>query len=148
MASSGSCRGDRLRPLRRDHAEGGGLSRRAAAHAQGGLAGVPAAATASGPARLVTVVDLQVRGELAQALCRPCGNSAQHLRSSVFFHANHGKWPSLESRCSYLAFFGKFFFLPLKSASSHTVSMGKARQELVWGHRCQGSSSVAAFLRV
>src|SRR3954468_13460540 len=54
--------------------------------------------------------------------CRPCGNSAQHLRSSVFFHANHGKWPSLESRCSYLAFFGKFFFLPLKSASFHTVS--------------------------
>jgi hypothetical protein len=63
---------------------------------------------------------------------RPCGNSAQHLRSSVFFHANHGKWPSLESRCSYLAFFGKFFFLPLKSASFHTVSKNFAPNADIW----------------
>jgi hypothetical protein len=47
----------------------------------------------------------------------------------MFFHANHGKWLSLEARCSYLAFFGKFFFLPLKSASFHTVSMENVRGE-------------------
>ena len=59
---------DRPRHLRGDQAEGGGLSRRAAAHAQGRLARVHAAEASGRHARLEPVVEFQVRRRLAQAL--------------------------------------------------------------------------------
>ena len=76
---------DRPRHLRRDHAEGRGLSRRAAAHAEGRLAGVHAAEACGRSARLVAVVELQVRRRLAQAvraaLARSAGSTI--IRSST-----------------------------------------------------------------
>ena len=59
---------DRPRHLRGDQAEGGGLSRRAAAHAESRLARVHAAEASGRHARLEPVVELQVRRRLAQAL--------------------------------------------------------------------------------
>src|SRR5690349_6775291 len=53
---------------------------------------------------------------------RLCENSGQHRRGRIFFHAGHESWPKLESTCSYSASFGRLFYLPLKSASFHTVS--------------------------
>ncbi len=61
-------RRDRLRDLRRDRARPEGLSRRAAAHAQGRLAGVQPAEARGRPARLEPVVDVQVRRQLAAPL--------------------------------------------------------------------------------
>ena len=62
-------RSDRPRHLRRDHARPEGLSRRAAAHAEGGLAGVHAAATRPVDLRdWSAMVDVQVRRQLAAAL--------------------------------------------------------------------------------
>src|SRR5215207_9003293 len=64
--------------------------------------------------------------------CRLCENSAQHLRGRIFFYAGRGKWPSSEAKCSYLAFFGRLFCLPLKSTSFHTVSLSFASSPSPW----------------
>ena len=59
---------DRPHHLRGDQAEGRGLSRRAAAHAESRLARLHAAEACGRYARLVAVVEFQVRRRLAQAL--------------------------------------------------------------------------------
>ena len=76
---------DEPRHLRRDRAEGGGLSGRAAAHAEGRIAGLFAAQGAGRSQGLVAMVAVQVRRRLAKTLRAALVRSAAWttIRSSM-----------------------------------------------------------------
>ena len=114
---------DRARHLRRDRAEGGGLSRRAAAHALGRLARLHAADAPGRPARLVAVVDVHFRRELAAAL-----RAGQPIKGLDDHPVVHVAYRDAEA---YAAWAGKE--LPTEAEWEFAARGGLEGAEFAWG---------------